>query len=438
MTSRHLLAPARLAGSKLLLTQSDERLVDLLRAGSEPAFEAIVSRYRSQLLRYCSALIGRERAEDAVQQTFVNAYDAMRRDDRPLLLKPWLYRIAHNLAHNALRDGARREAPFEGEALAAEQPEQELERRERLRAVLASVQELPARQRDALLLRELEGRSYEEIADALGVGGGAVRQLLNRARTTLRTAATAVTPVGLLIRLPASGGSGGGEALAARVAELTGAAGAGALATKVAATALVTGAVAGGAAMAPLGDSDGTPPPERPAAAAPAEAPAAAAPAAPDFAAAGPPSAAATGRGSDSSGPGGGDRDGNDRDEGDRGHGGGHGGHGGRGNGGHGGGGGDDDRGHGGRDREGNSGPGSASSGSGSSGDAASGSGGGPSGSGGGPSGSGSGPAGGGGGPSGSGSGPSGSGSGSSGSGSSGDAASSGGSGGSGSGSSGD
>src|ERR671915_396848 len=246
MTPRHLLAPARLAGSRLLATQSDERLVDLSRAGSEPAFEAIVARYRGQLLRYCSALLGRERGEDAVQQTFVNAYDAMLRDDRPLLLRPWLYRIAHNMAHNALRDHALRHEPLDREvAPMADRPEQALERREQLRSVLDSVQDLPPRQRDALVLRELEGRSYDEISAALGVGGGAVRQLLNRARTTLRTAATAVTPVGLLLRLPTAG-SGAGESAAARVAEMTGAARAGAVVSKVAATALVTGAVAGG------------------------------------------------------------------------------------------------------------------------------------------------------------------------------------------------
>jgi RNA polymerase sigma factor (sigma-70 family) len=257
MTPRHLLAPARLAGSRLLATQSDERLVDLLRAGSEPAFEAIVSRYRGPLLRYCSALLGRERAEDAVQQTFVKAYDAMHRDDRPLLLKPWLYRIAHNTAQNALRDNALRDEPLGDEGAVADRPETVVERREQLRSVLASVQELPPRQRDALVLRELEGRSYAEISAVLGVGGGAVRQLLNRARTTLRTAATAVTPVGLLLRLPTAG-SGAGESVAARVAEMTGAAGAGAVVSKVAATALVTGAVAGGAAVAPLGESGGT------------------------------------------------------------------------------------------------------------------------------------------------------------------------------------
>ena len=326
MTSRHLLAPARLAGSKLLGTQSDERLVDLMRAGSEPAFEAIVSRYRGPLIRYCSALLGRERAEDAVQQTFVNAYEAMRGDDRPLRLKPWLYRIAHNVAHNALRSGALRDRPLDELPAEAERPELVLERRDRLRAVLASVQALPERQRDAIVLRELEGRSYEEIEAALGAGGGAVRQLLNRARATLRTAATAVTPVGLLLRLPGSGAAG--ESVTARVAELTGAAGAGTIAAKVAATALVTGAVAGGAAVAPLGDSDGKPPRERPAAVAPAErgtapspvAPAAVAPASQGFAGGSGNEVAGSGRDGrrgDSSGPGSGDEDRGDGDSGD-------------------------------------------------------------------------------------------------------------------------
>ena len=311
MTSRHLFAPARLAGARLLATQSDERLVDLSRAGSKPAFEAIVARYRGALLRYCSALLGRERAEDAVQQTFVKAYAAMQRDDRPLLLKPWLYRIAHNTAHNALRDHALRHEELGEEGATAERPELELERREQLRSLLASVQELPARQRDALVLRELEGRSYQEIAAALGVGGGAVRQLLNRARTTLRTAATAVTPVGLLVRLPMAG-SGAGESVAARVAELTGAAGAGAVASKLAATAIVTGAVAGGAAMAPLGDSGGTTPRDAAAGSAQGQrdgpAPALAGPVAQAPAVVPPPSGGASGdssrRRGDSSGPG--------------------------------------------------------------------------------------------------------------------------------------
>src|SRR3954469_16972643 len=247
MTPRSLLAPARLAGQPILRSQTDERLVDLVRAGHEPAFEAIVARYRRPLLRYCGRILSDDRAEDAVQQSFVKAYDAMRRGDNELNLRPWLYRIAHNTALNGLRDKALKYEPLDPQLDGVERPDQAAERREGVRDVLAAVDELPQRQRDAMVLRELEGRSYDEIAGALGVTGGAVRQLLNRARTTLRAGVTAVTPYGMVLRL----WSGEGEPTAARVGELVGAGGAGALATKVAATALVTGAVAGGIATVP-------------------------------------------------------------------------------------------------------------------------------------------------------------------------------------------
>jgi RNA polymerase sigma factor (sigma-70 family) len=230
----------------VLRTQSDERLVDLVRAGSEPAFEAIVARYRRALLRYCSRILPEERAEDAVQQTFVRAYDSMLSSGAQLALKPWLYRIAHNTALNALRDRGLRHEALEDE-IGGDQPDQVLERAQGLRAVLGAVQDLPERQRDAIVLREIEGRTYEEIAAELGVTGGAVRQLLNRARHSVRAAATAVTPIGLLERLPWSSPA---QPLAERVAELCGAGG-GALAAKACATALITGALVGGVAMAP-------------------------------------------------------------------------------------------------------------------------------------------------------------------------------------------
>jgi RNA polymerase sigma factor (sigma-70 family) len=234
----------------VLSTQSDERLVDLVRAGSEPAFETIVERYRRALMRYVSRLLPPERAEDVVQQAFVKAYEAMHRDAAELNLRPWLYRIAHNTALNALRDRGLRHDELDERIDGVERPDQALERTQGLRDVLVAVQALPERQRDAILLRELEGRSYEEIALALGVTGGAVRQLLNRARNSLRSAAAAVTPMPLLTRL-ASGDST--EPVAARVGELVGvgAAGGGALVFKLCATALVTGAVVGGVAVTP-------------------------------------------------------------------------------------------------------------------------------------------------------------------------------------------
>jgi RNA polymerase sigma factor (sigma-70 family) len=256
MTPRSLLHPARLARKPVLSSQSDERLVDLVRAGYEPAFETIVERYRRPLTRYVRGILPGERAEDAVQQSFLNAYEAIRRDDAELKLRPWLYRIAHNTALNGLRDRALAEQPLDERIDGVERPDQVFERRQGLAQVIAAVQELPERQRDAIVLRELEGRSYEEISEALGVTGGAVRQLLHRARNALRTAATAATPVGLLTRIlwavPA-------EPVGARAADLCGvgaAAGAGPLATKVCATALVTGAVIGGVAVSPHGGDD--------------------------------------------------------------------------------------------------------------------------------------------------------------------------------------
>ena len=187
----------------MLSTQSDSRLVDLVRAGYEPAFEAIVDRYRRPLLRYARRLLPAERAEDVVQLAFVNAYEAIRRDSRELDLRPWLYRIAHNAALNALRDRGLHHAELADDWDGVERPEQAVERREGLRDVVDAVQALPERQRDAIVLRELEGRSYEEIAGTLGVTDGAVRQLLNRARTTLRRGGHGGDP----------GGAGGADPL---------------------------------------------------------------------------------------------------------------------------------------------------------------------------------------------------------------------------------
>jgi RNA polymerase sigma factor (sigma-70 family) len=247
MTPRALFHPARLARRPVLSTQSDERLVDLVRAGSDPAFEAIVERYRRALMRYVSRLLPPERAEDVVQQSFVKAYEAMHKGSAELHLRPWLYRIAHNGALNALRDRALGHAQLTDGIDGVERPDQALERVQSLRELVVAVQALPERQRDAILLRELEGRSYEEIATALGVTDGAVRQLLNRARNTLRAAAASLVPVPLVERVA---GAESADPIAGRVAELVGVGGS-AIAMKLCATVLVTGAVVGGTAMVP-------------------------------------------------------------------------------------------------------------------------------------------------------------------------------------------
>jgi RNA polymerase sigma factor (sigma-70 family) len=248
VTPRRLIEPARLAGTSMLRTQSDARLVDLVRAGHASAFEAIVQRYRKQLLAYCSRLLPASRAEDAVQQTFLKAYQAMISGDADLNLRPWLYRIAHNASLNLLRQNGWSHEQLDENLDGVQRPDQAFELRERLRSTVAAVKDLPERQRNAVLLREIDGLSYEQIASALGVGDGAVRQLLHRARATLRAGMTAVTPVGLVERIAAMLTSGGGD----RIAETAAGIGLGTGAVKLGAAMLATGVIATGAVTGPL------------------------------------------------------------------------------------------------------------------------------------------------------------------------------------------
>ncbi|HEX6460629.1 MAG TPA: sigma-70 family RNA polymerase sigma factor [Thermoleophilaceae bacterium] len=235
----------------MLRTQSDARLVDLVRAGHASAFEAIVQRYRKPLLAYCSRLLPASRAEDAVQQTFLKAYQAMMSGDAELNLRPWLYRIAHNSSLNLLRQNGWHHEQLDESFDGVQRPDQAAELHERLRAAVAAVNALPERQRDAVLLREIDGLSYEEIAAALGVGDGAVRQLLHRARATLRSGLTAITPAGLVERMAAAL-AGGGADPTARVAELGAGFGAGAGALKLGVAVVATGVLATGAVTVPL------------------------------------------------------------------------------------------------------------------------------------------------------------------------------------------
>jgi RNA polymerase sigma factor (sigma-70 family) len=231
-----LISPARLAGSGLLRTQSDARLVDLVRAGNDRAFEAIVIRYHRPLLRHCRRLLPAGRAEDAVQQAFLYALEAIRADGRELQLAPWLHRIAHNAAIDALRRLDSDWDELDDRIDGVEPTHAAAERRARFRSVVATMGSLPERQRRALVLRELEGRSYEEIAVTLGVSGHGVRQLLNRARNAMRAGASALVPPVLLGRLA-------GSQAGPRVAELVDPPGTSALLAKATAT-VAAGAVA--------------------------------------------------------------------------------------------------------------------------------------------------------------------------------------------------
>lgn len=255
--SRHLLGPA-------LRTQSDRRLVQLVRGGYETAFEEIVRRYGRPLGRYAAAIVG-GRSEDVTQDAFSKALLALRRDEAEIELRPWLFRIVRNTALNDLRDTP--PAPeVLAEALAGgRDPAEELERREELADLMKRLQALPERQRAAIVMRELEGLGHEEIAAALGLTGGAARQAIHRARRALRNGAGMLLPLPLLQSLLAGAGPTTAEA-AVGAAGLGGTAGAGIALKATAATVLVAGAVGTGAVIdqaSRSGDAGATPPPAR-------------------------------------------------------------------------------------------------------------------------------------------------------------------------------
>ena len=235
---------APLLSTPLLRTQSDRRLVALAADGHDRAFEAIVERYRRPLQRYLRRLLSEALAEDVLQASFVRAWQALRAGTDVRELRPWLYRIAHNQALNTLR-AAGSALPAVAAELPAISLEAEVERREELRAALHGIEALPDRQRAALVAIAVADRPHADVARELGMSDGALRQLLLRARTTLRAAATALTPYPLMSWL-----AGGQEATAARVAEVAVGAGGAGVALKASAAVLAAGAVvAGGPAL---------------------------------------------------------------------------------------------------------------------------------------------------------------------------------------------
>jgi RNA polymerase sigma factor (sigma-70 family) len=228
----------------LLWLQSDDRLARLAADGLDPAFEHLVRRHRPKLVRACSRILSGPQAEDAVQQSLLNAHQALRRNGAPERFEPWLHQIAVNAALKELRRTPDDLPLDEALVTGVEQPPESQERRETLRQTIAAIGDLPDRQRRALILRELEGRSHAEIARSLGLSSGAVRQLIHRARRSVRSAVSTLTPYPILIRLIGTEGQ-------APVAELVGGGAAGAVAGKALVAVVVAGGVAGGVALEP-------------------------------------------------------------------------------------------------------------------------------------------------------------------------------------------
>jgi RNA polymerase sigma-70 factor (ECF subfamily) len=209
----------------------------------DAAFESFYRRHVADIYQYSLAVLGNSTdAEDVTQQTFLNAYRAFQRGERPQKEHNWLIKIAHNVCRMRWRQSSRRpqELPLElaREPVAPEADPTSLDE------VLAALAELPFNQRAAIVMREVEDRSYAEIAEVLGTTVPAVEALLFRARTNLRARRKALAGALSVVPVPGSlssffGGGSGGLLAAGGIAAGS------ELALKIAAI-VTAGAVAGG------------------------------------------------------------------------------------------------------------------------------------------------------------------------------------------------
>lgn len=182
-----------------LKTLDDGALVSEYLAGQTRAFDCLVDRYQNRLLNFIYRTVGdRERAEDLVQEAFIRVHRHIARFDDNKKFSTWIYTIASNLAKNELRNRSRNplvlfqtitqgwddeERPLEFEDSSL-RPDDLYRKRHIRQLVEQTVAQLPEHHREVFVLRELEGRSYEEIADITHCNLGTVKSRLNRARSS--------------------------------------------------------------------------------------------------------------------------------------------------------------------------------------------------------------------------------------------------------------
>jgi len=172
-------------------------LIERSQAGDLDAFNALVLTYQGRVYNLCLRMLGSpQAAEDAAQEAFIAAYRAVPRF-RGGSLRSWLLRIAANACHDELRRRRSRpqiplETPADDERLSAEPPasdeplEQRAERLELARCLQGCLASLPPDQRLAVILRDVQGLAYEEVAEATGTSLGTVKSRISRGRAALR------------------------------------------------------------------------------------------------------------------------------------------------------------------------------------------------------------------------------------------------------------
>ena len=194
------MAPDRDPFPPPILSLSDEDLMARVAEEDERAFSELVRRYQGRVVNLVSRVLNdRECADDLSQEVFVRVFIHRRNYHRGSKLSTWLFTIAANLAKNEIRRRVRRRNWFSLDALQeafkdgamlfadpTEGRERLLEREQLQEAVGRAIATVPEKYRLALVFRDIEGLSYEEIAQVLGIPGGTVRSRINRARSMLK------------------------------------------------------------------------------------------------------------------------------------------------------------------------------------------------------------------------------------------------------------
>lgn len=180
---------------------SDHELIEATRAGESRAFAEIVRRYQNPLTNYLYRMLNDyEEAVDLAQESFVRVYFAIERYHSDYAFSTYIYRIATNLAISEIRRRKRRRlfsltGLFQTEGNEEKQfqpmdekplPEDDLLGVEQRKVIETAIAALPEKYRAAIVLREIEGKSYEEVAEVLGLGLGTTKSRISRGRGILR------------------------------------------------------------------------------------------------------------------------------------------------------------------------------------------------------------------------------------------------------------
>jgi RNA polymerase sigma-70 factor, ECF subfamily len=200
-TVTHQAQAIEISGSRSVETANDHELLAAIRDGDEAAFQEIVRRYRNPITNFVYRMIDDyERAVELAQETFIRVYTSASRYQANYSFSTYIYRIATNLAISELRRRKRRKvvslfSPFtndDGEAIEIDPPDsnplqdETLIKTERRKAVARAITSLPEKYRAAIVLRDVEGLSYDRIAEVLKLSEGTVKSRINRARNLLK------------------------------------------------------------------------------------------------------------------------------------------------------------------------------------------------------------------------------------------------------------